>query len=159
MDLTFSPMDEISARAILAWRYDEPYAFYNPNPAELGKDVRTLTDPANLYYASSDEDSALVAYYCFGREAQVMGGDYSADALDIGGGVRPDLTGQGFGSTVIAAGLDFGRDAFTPRAFRVTVASFNRRALRLCEKMGFFPSQKFRREQDGVEFIVLIREA
>ena len=66
MNLTFSQMDETSARAALTWRYDEPYSFYNPNPAELEQDVQTLTDPANLYYAITDEAGALVAYYCFG---------------------------------------------------------------------------------------------
>ncbi len=152
-------MDEASARAILTWRYDEPYTFYNPNPAESEKDVRALTDPANLYYALADESGALVAYNCFGREARVAGGDYGDDALDIGGGVRPDLTGRGLGSTVVAAGLNFGRDEFAPRAFRVTVAAFNRRALRLCEKVGFSTRQRFRRGDDGVEFIVLTRRA
>ncbi len=159
MNLTFSQMDEASARAVLTWRYDEPYSFYNPDPAGSEKDLKVLADPNNLYYVATDEDGDLVAYYCFGREAQVMGGDYSDEALDIGGGVRPDLTGRGLGSTVIAAGLNFGRDTFAPRAFRVTVAAFNRRALRLCEKLGFSPGQRFRREEDGREFIVLTRGA
>ena len=155
----FSQMDEAKARAILAWHYEEPYSFYNPNPAELEKDLQVLTDPDNQYYALSDENGALVAYYCFGREAQVIDGDYSDEALDIGGGVRPYLTGCGFGSTFMHAGLNFGQDKFAPRTFRITVAAFNHRALRLCEKMGFLAVQRFRREQDGREFIVLTRGA
>lgn len=159
MELIISRMDEVSARTVLTWRYDGPYSFYNPDPAESGNDLRVLTDPGKLYYAATDGDGGLVAYYCFGREAQVAGGDYSADALDVGGGVRPDLTGRGLGPAVIRAGLDFGRRNFAPRAFRVTVAAFNRRALRLCEKMGFSPAQRFRREQDQRRFVVLVRGA
>lgn len=159
MNLTFSQMDETSARAALTWRYDEPYSFYNPNPAELEQDVQTLTDPANLYYAITDEAGALVAYYCFGRDAQVTGGDYSDDALDIGGGVRPDLTGRGLGPVIIQAGINFGQHKFAPRGFRVTVAAFNQRALSSCERIGFSPVQTFRRGQDEREFVILLRGA
>ena len=152
-------MDDTSARAILRWRYEEPYALYNANPAEMEKDVKVLTDPSNFYYAITDETGALVAYYCFGREAQVPGGDYRADALDVGGGIRPDLTGHGLGPVVIHAGLEFGRRKFAARAFRVTVVAFNQRALRVCEKVGFLPAQRFQREHDGREFIILMQEA
>jgi ribosomal-protein-alanine N-acetyltransferase len=159
MNLMFGRMDEANARAVLTWRYDAPYSFYNPNPAELGKDLQVLTDPNNQYYAITDVEGALVAYYCFGREAQVAGGDYSDDALDVGGGVRPDLTGRGLGFAVIHAGLSFGQHKFAPRAFRVTVAAFNKRALRVCEKTGFLPVQTFSRAHDERKFLILLRRA
>lgn len=158
MNLALSEMDETNARSILGWQYDGPYSFYNPNPSELERDLQTLTNPNNLYYAITKGDGILVAYYCFGREAQVTGGDYSDNALDIGCGVRPDLTGRGFGHAVINAGLSFGLYKFAPRAFRAAVAVFNQRALRLCEKTGFSPLQTFRRETDEREFVIMIRE-
>jgi [ribosomal protein S18]-alanine N-acetyltransferase len=156
MNFTISQMDQTNARSILTWRYDEPYSFYNPNPVELGKDLQVLINPTNLYYAVSDECGALVAYYCFGREAQVSGGHYSDDALDIGGGIRPDLTGRHFGPAILHAGLSFAQDRFAPRAFRVTVAAFNQRALKLCKRAGFVPMQIFSRDADEVVFVILL---
>jgi len=79
MHLRLNQMDDTSARAILGWRYEEPYSFYNPNPAEVEKDLEGLINPRNLYFAAIDERDLLVAYYCFGPEARVPGGDYSAE--------------------------------------------------------------------------------
>jgi RimJ/RimL family protein N-acetyltransferase len=155
MRLIFSPMDEANARAVLAWRYAGVYAFYNPQDEQFDEDLRTLLEPDKYYFSARDEDGTLMGCYCYGPEAQVAGGDYSALALDFGCGVRPDLTGLGLGAEFIRAGMEFGRRAFDATAFRVTVAGFNRRALRACEKAGFQVAQRFRRPTDGSEFIVL----
>ena len=157
MILTFRAMDETAARAILAWRYEAPYTLYNPDPADLEADLAGLLDPANGYYSAHDAQGALVAFRCFGPDAQVPGGDYRAGALDTGGGLRPDLTGRGLGGAVLDAGLAFGRATFRPPAFRVTVAAFNARALRTCTRAGFVPVQTFQSPANGREFIVLLR--
>ena len=158
MAFSFHPMDEDGARAILNWRYDAPYDLYNPDPDHVDEDVRIFLDPQNAYYRVTNEQGELVAYCCFGPEVQVHGGDYSADALDIGMGMRPDLTGQGNGQDYLEATIDFGRRMFSPRRMRIMVAEFNRRALKMCEKTGFRTTQKFRRAQDGRAFVVLTRE-
>jgi len=158
LPFTFQLMDEASARATLEWRYDTPYDLYNIAPDDAEKEMQLLLDPRNAYYTITDEHGHMVAYCCFGLDGQVAGGDYSAAALDIGLGVRPDLTGQGRGLTYVNAVLDFARRTFAPTAFRVTVAEFNKRALRVWEKAGFRPVQTFQRETDGRPFVVLIRE-
>ena len=157
MRLTFKPMDETAARAVLAWRYAEPYSFYNPDPAELDRDVATLLAPLNRYYALTDETGALVAYFCYGAEARVAGGDYREDALDVGGGLRPDMTGRGLGSVFIRAALDFARREFAPRALRATVAAFNVRACAACARAGFRPVRSFKRAPDEQEFVILLQ--
>ena len=158
MAFTFHPMDKINARAILNWRYDAPYDPYNSDPDNAEEGVRVFLDPQNAYYTIIDEQRELLAYCCFGPDAWVPGGDYSVNALDIGMGVRPDLTGQGQGLRYVKAVLDFGRCTFAPTAFRVTVAEFNKRALRVWEKAGFRAVQAFQKEQDGRVFVVLMRE-
>ncbi len=155
MDITFHPMNEATARRIAAWRYDASYSMYDPSE----DDIAHFIDPANAYFAITDEHGTLIAYRCFGADAQVPGGDYRADALDPGGGMRPDLTGRGMGLTLMKAGLDFGQALFAPRAFRVTVAGWNGRALRVCEKAGFQPVQHFVHARDGRPFVVLVRWA
>jgi RimJ/RimL family protein N-acetyltransferase len=88
----------------------------------------------------------------------VPGGDYSADALDMGGGLRPDLTGHGLGPQVMRAAMDFARVKFSPCAFRATVAEFNLRAQRACEKVGYVLTQHFVATHNGVPFVILIRD-
>ena len=158
MSFTFRPMNKVNARAIPSWRYDEPYTLYNTDPDEIGASVRVLLDPRNAYYGITDEHGDLVAYCCFGPDARVSGGDYSTDVLDNGMGVRPDLTGQGHGLKYVDAVLDFARRTFGPTTFRVTVARFNKRALRVWEKIGFRSVQTFQKAQDGRAFVVLVRE-
>jgi RimJ/RimL family protein N-acetyltransferase len=156
MDLHFCPLDEAAARAILVWRYADAYAVYNSDPAEVEQDLRLLLEPANAYYSVCTAAGQMIAYRCFGPEAQVLGGDYAALALDTGGGLRPDLTGQGYGLGVLEAGLEFGRKAFKPAAFRVTVAAWNERALKVCTRAGFTQTDYFATAR-GDRFCILLR--
>lgn len=129
---TAAAMDEASAHAIATWRYPEPYSVYDP-----GDDVAPFLDPANRYHSVFDEEGNLVGYWCFGPDSRVPGGDYSEDALDVGGGLRPDLVGRRLGPAFLRAGIGFAIETLDARAFRVTVATFNERSIRLCETMGF----------------------
>ena len=115
-------------------------------------------DPGHQYYRMADEQGELVAYCCFGLQAQVPGGDYRSEALDIGLGVRPDLTGQGQGLAYVNGVLDFARATFAPCSYRVTIAEFNERARRVWEKAEFQFVARFQRERDGRSFVVLVRE-
>lgn len=141
----------------MSWRYEPPYDIYNLDSADE-EDIKFFLDSQNGYYSLTNEQGELVAYCCFGLDGQVPGGDYSLDALDIGLGVRPDLTGQGRGSLFVNAVLDFAQEMFAPAAFRVTIAEFNERALRVWQKAGFRPVQTFQRKLAGMAFVVLIRE-
>jgi ribosomal-protein-alanine N-acetyltransferase len=132
MDLSFQPMDEARARKSLTWRYEPPYDFYNPNPDEAEEIVQWFLDPRHAYYAITGDDGEMVGYCCFGADAQVPGGDYGADALDVGLRMRPDLTGQGRGSDFFAAIVDFARRTFTLQALRVT----KRPGLSVCNRSG-----------------------
>ena len=158
MGLTFHQMDETSARTIQSWRYKPPYAIYNPGSDDVENDIQRFMDPGSPYYGMADEQGELVAYCCFGMEAQVPGGDYRSEALDIGLGVRPDLTGQGQGLAYVNGVLDFARATFAPCSYRVTIAEFNERARRVWEKAEFQFVARFQRERDGRSFVVLARE-
>lgn len=153
-------MTEINARAALSWRYEPPYDFYNHDPAKVDELIDNgFLNPDYHYYAVLDEQNTLIAFRCFGEDAQVPGGDYSTDALDMGGGLRPDLTGHGLGPQVMRTAMEFARPLFAPRAFRVTVAAFNQRARRACEKIGYRSAQEFVATHNGVPFVVLMQNA
>lgn len=156
MSYIFKKMDEISARAILGWRYDPPYDIYNLPSDEVESVVKYMMDPQNAYSSITDEQGELAAYCCFGREGQVPGGDYSRDALDIGMGVRPELTGRGFGYEFVESVLDFAGATFAPSEYRVTVAEFNKRALRVWEKAEFQRAERFQRDRDKRPFVILV---
>jgi len=154
----FKPMTEAFARAALSWRYEPPYDFYNQDPTQLDALIRnSFLNPVYHYFSVLDEKDSLIAFRCFGEDARVPGGDYGADALDMGGGLRPDLTGHGMGPQIIRAAMDFARAEFSPRAFRATVAEFNRRAQRACEKVGYMPVQRFIATHSSVSFVIFIR--
>lgn len=78
-------------------------------------------------------------------------------ALDIGLGLRPDLTGQGHGSEYINAVIDFIQPTYPPGRLRVTIAEFNTRALRVWEKAGFQRRQVFQGGQVNTSFVILLK--
>src|SRR5215217_5227841 len=90
--VTFQPMTEAGARAIAAWRYDGPYAFYNApeGAADDPEYLRELLDPDNPYYAALDSQGGLIGLLAFGGPAQVGTPEERAEAyggeqaLDIG---------------------------------------------------------------------------
>lgn len=143
------------AEQISGWRYPKPYSTYDGNPSS----IPGLLEPRYNYHAVFDEGGVLVGYFCFGADATIPEGRkrglYGDDALDVGLGMRPDLTGRGFGPNFVLAGLRFARKKFSPPAFRLTVAAFNRRAIAVYEKVGFGFVQEF--GDRGPEWILMKR--
>ena len=90
-----------------SWRYEPPYDFYDG-------DVDPVLNPERFYEAL-DEEGLLVGNYYF---------EEKGDALEIGLGMRPDLTGRGLGLEFFRAGLDFAREQFRPESIILNVASF-----------------------------------
>ena len=149
--LRLAPLTGEQALAIVTWRYPPPYDCYDMTGA--GPDE--LLTPGAGYFAVL-AGGRLVGFWAFGDDGRVPGGEYDDSALDIGGGLRPELVGRGLGREVVAAGLAHGRELFAPIAFRVTVASFNERALRTVEAAGFRRVDRFV-APTGRSFEVLVR--
>jgi GNAT superfamily N-acetyltransferase len=157
MSFTFRPLDEISAQTILDWQYEPPYDIYNlasPDPEGV---LQYLLDPQNAFYSIYGQMGNLEAFCSFGPDGQVNGGDYSTPALDIGLGVRPDLTGQRRGSQYISAVIDFAIHTYSPERLRVTIADFNSRAMRVWEKAGFQVVQKFQGGWTNMDFVIMMK--
>jgi [ribosomal protein S18]-alanine N-acetyltransferase len=146
------PMTAAYAADIATWRYPAPYDCYDMTDA----DPAFLASPESGYFALTDE-TGLIGFRSFGADGQVPGGEYDDAALDTGGGLRPDLTGKGLGREAIRTGLDFGQQVFRPRAFRVTVATFNVRAQRVIAALGFRQTGTFPAATDGRSYGIWIR--
>lgn len=121
-------MDEDSSRKIANWRYDPPYDLYNCNPEKIEDEVQWYLLPQNNYFTVWNETDELVGFRCYGEDTRVPGGNYELDALDMGGGLRPDLTGEGLGASFIEAAIEFARRQYSSEVYRATVAKFNQRA-------------------------------
>lgn len=121
MGFRFEPMAEWHARSIAGWRYHPPYDFYDwaADPDDLAE----LLDPAR-------------------REDRYF-------AVEDGLGLRPDLTGCGLGLPFLLAGLEFARGRWAPSRFRLVVAAFNRRAIRVYERAGFRRGETYPHRTNG----------
>ena len=83
-------------------------------------------------------------------------GLYGEPLLDVGLGLRPDLTGRGLGLGFVAAVLALGRERFGPVGFRLSVAVFNERAIRVYERAGFVRGETFLSPVGGVATAFLL---
>lgn len=155
MELLIDKMNELYASEIAGWRYEPPYDFYNNSDSVEG--IRELME--HPYYAVLDLHGGLAGFFCVGMSAQVPAGEklgaYPEGFIDIGLGMKPELTGKGFGSAFFSRILDYLQGAFAGIALRLTVASFNDRAIRLYRNAGFQESMRFYR--GDIEFIVMVK--
>ena len=86
------------------------------------------------------------------------GGDDSLVALDIGLGMKPDLTGNGCGKQFFTEILDFANRKFAPDTIRLTDADVNERALHLYSSISFSDFDCFLHEESETPFTLLTKD-
>jgi RimJ/RimL family protein N-acetyltransferase len=155
--LTFHPLNLDWALAILNWRYTPPYDYYNFDADTVQEDLCYLLDSENAFYAILNLQGELEGYCSFGSDGQVPGGGYEIEALDIGMGIRLDLTGQGHGKQYAQAVVQYGTDRYEIQKLRVTIAKFNQRAQRVWKKLGFEQVEEFAKIGSGEKFVIMTR--
>ena len=157
----FRPTNEEDAREIAAWRYEAPYDFYDMTNDPEGLE-KLLGPPERRrgYYAVLS-GGELVGFFCYSLGGQSPGFDYPGDGcIDIGLGLRPDLTGKGLGLKFVRAGLRFGRRPFSlPPSGSPSLPSTS--AIRVYGRAGFRRARVFGRSTNGGEhpFLLMTREA
>ena len=155
MKFTLKEIDKETALEILAWRYEEPYDFYNN---EVSKE--SLGELIGGSYRAVYEDGRLFGFFCAGTAAQVprgmLAGAYPDGFIDIGLGMVPDGTGQGNGQRFFAYAVSAVQNQHPGLRLRLTVAEFNKRAIRLYCKSGFREAARFC--TDFADFITMERD-
>lgn len=135
MRVTLRQMSAEEAEQIASWHYDGPYAFYD---ADADADDLALLLSADVredrYFSALADDGTLVGFFEFKGEGK---------SVEIGLGLRPDLTGRGHGLAFLRAGMAFARARYRPADFKLSVAAFNKRAIRVYERAGFVPVRRF----------------
>jgi len=139
------------AEAISLWKYDGIYSFYDQDE----NDAVGFMDGTHFVYI---KDGELIGYFCFGAEARIPTVEenvYDNEFLDIGLGLRPDLCGKGYGLSFFQSGLDHADTLHNTRNFRLSVAAFNERAIKLYEKAGFIIDREVTNSYFNNKFFIM----
>jgi ribosomal-protein-alanine N-acetyltransferase len=148
----FRQMNDDEAREIASWRYDPPYEFYDADADADDLALLLSRKHREGRYFAACLGAHLVGFFGFRCEG---------DDVVVGLGLRPDLTGRGLGRSFLEAGLEFARSRYAPSRFRLSVASFNTRAIVVYMRAGFVPQRVFDHETNGgvYPFIEMTRPA
>lgn len=156
MALYFRPLGWSQALAVARWHYPAPYQIYDLARGPLLSSValhRALAPLRRLgFYAVRSDDDPLIGLFSFRK---------LGSTLEIGLALRPDLAGRGQGLGFVQAGVAFGQATYAPALFRLDVASFNQRAIRVYQRAGFVAGRRFIRHtrMGPYEFIEMTRPA
>ena len=119
------------AALVAGWRYEGPWAVYDP-----AGDGAVSADHG--YHAIAERGTGrFVGYVCLGAEARVAGLDPRPGVVDVGVGLDPAVVGRGRGRSIAGPVLEWVERTTGAVALRAVVQSWNRRSLRLCERLGF----------------------
>jgi [ribosomal protein S18]-alanine N-acetyltransferase len=146
-------MNQAEAEEIAAWHYEPPYSFYDWTADP--DDLRLLLDAGNREgrcFSAFDAEGTLIGFFEYKPRR---------DGVEIGLGLRPDLTGQGLGLDFVRAGMAYGTERFRPETFWLAVATFNARAIRVYERAGFEPVREYDHPTNGGihRFLEMVRPA
>jgi [ribosomal protein S18]-alanine N-acetyltransferase len=89
-----------------------------------------LLDPESWKerYCAVLQDGELAGFFSFEQDGET---------ITIGLGLKPELIGKGTGQDFVQAGLEFAKQKYRPSRFLLSVATFNKRAIRLYTHLGF----------------------
>ena len=155
MRTIFNPLNREQALIVLSWHYDPPYDCYNFNGQNIDAELQYLTASERAFFSISNPYNELEGFCSFGEDGQVPGGSYQLQALDIGMGLRPDLTGRGQGRKYAEAVAQYGMALYRTDLLRVTIAAFNERAQRVWSHVGFEITSTFLKSNSESEFVVM----
>lgn len=130
MPYTFQKMtEEQAAHIAYSWHYGGKYAFYNMEADEedlaefLNSEMR-----GDSYFTVMDKGK-LVGFFSFCK--------VNNDMIDMGLGMKPSLTGNGKGLSFVKAGMMFSMRKYNPKFITLSVAAFNKRAIKVYKEAGF----------------------
>ncbi len=159
MNIIIKQVTNNEAKRISKWIYKDPYSIYSLDGSN--ECIKELLN--GDYYSALDMKGNIVGFYCFGRSAQVpIGHKYGVydnkNIMDIGLGINPDFCGQGLGEAFLKVGLSFARNELYAKKIRLTVATFNKRAIKVYQRVGFRKVSSFKRVSHAsmIEFDVMI---
>lgn len=126
------------------WKYEEPYSFYDMT-SDL-EDYNELVNEAlrngNEYFEAT-VNGELVGFFCLSKEE---------DEIEIGLGLSPDFCGKGLGREFLNCVIDYINKRYSYGVLSMSVASFNKRAIKVYESCGFKEQTTFLQETNGGKY-------
>lgn len=151
---------EVDADAVASWRYPPPYDVYDASEdPSMGEEMRDRVRWGASWFAADDADSGELAGFL-----ELVAGELNSEAgtkveVEVGLGLRPDLTGRGNGLGLVEAALEFSRARWAPRSFALDVFPWNERAIRTYEQAGFERGEVYDRTFENGNEVTFLRMA
>ncbi|WP_416144827.1 GNAT family N-acetyltransferase [Planococcus koreensis] len=145
MNYTFQSMTQEQAEEIATkWHYKDEYSFYDMDADQ--EDLKEFLDAEkrNDSYFIVIKNQELIGFFSFNQITE--------DTIDIGLGMKPNLTGAGQGLDFLRAGLEFIESNYNPKKITLSVATFNQRAIKVYKKIGFKEVEVFVQATNGSRF-------
>jgi ribosomal-protein-alanine N-acetyltransferase len=146
MKYNFKQMNKEYAEEIAyQWKYKGVYSFYDITADE--DDLEEFLDPNEWEnsFVVLNENEQLIGFYSYYFKGKIMW---------IGFGLKPELTGKGYGADFVDAGIEFGikKYNYDRDYLMLAVAKFNQRAVKVYQKLGFKILEKYLQETNGGEY-------
>jgi [ribosomal protein S18]-alanine N-acetyltransferase len=139
------PMTEEDAHLVASWQYEAPYDFYSMD--QDPEDLAELLDPQSwkeTYFSVHSQQDELIGFFSYRWVEN--------ETVTMGLGLRPDLTGKRLGGEFVRSGVAFAQTHFSAALVRLSVATFNHRAIRVYQQAGFVPGETFMQHTNGSEY-------
>ncbi|WLR42353.1 GNAT family protein [Bacillus carboniphilus] len=132
------------------WHYDGIYSFYDMEADKEDLEEFLDSEMRGYFIFAVTKDNELVGFFSFYKD--------DPDAIDIGLGMRPDLTGSGWGYSFLTSGIKFAREKYQTSKITLSVATFNERAINVYRKFGFIEVERFMQDTNGssYEFLKMV---
>lgn len=146
MDYNFIKMNEDHAEEIaFDWKYKGKYSFYDTTADK--EDLKEFLDPSKWAntFAVLDNTKELIGFFSYSFKEGIMW---------IGFGLKPELTGQGYGKSFVSTGIKKGIEIYSydEPHIMLAVAEFNKRAIKLYKKLGFKTVERYMQKTNGGEY-------
>lgn len=147
MDFVFRPFEASDAETLFTWHYDPPYDRFDPERDDV-EEIRAAAGAPNWFAADDTADGSLAGFLI----CRIGDGE-----VEIGLGLRPDLTGRGFGPPFTEASVELIRERWAPAAVTLDVLPWNERATRAYERAGFVRGDVYEKTFENGDSRVFLR--
>lgn len=131
--LEFFVMDQNEAKGLASWKYPGIYSFYDfsADPDDLAE----LLDPhhrEDTYFSARIKGLGMIGFVELKPQTE--------GTLEIGLGLHPDCVGRGLGAEFVSRVCRWAWQRIAPAVLVLRVATFNARAIRVYQRVGFQPA-------------------
>ena len=158
MRFSIRAFSETDADAVASWRYEPPYDVYDVRAdGSLDEEMRDPVRWGTSWFAVDDAATGELAGFLELVASESDSATGTQIEVEVGLGLRPDLTGRGLGVSFVDAALEFSCERWSPRMFALDVFPWNERAIRTYERAGFDRGEVYDRTFEDGNVVTFLR--